>query len=56
MSRKATLDLKLKRNDRTDDPSLDLRKKIKLEHDFIISRAQRVNEDLDLSDHEVNKF
>ena len=56
MSKRATLDLKLKKDDRTDDPSVNLRKKIKIEHGFIISRAQRVNEDLDLTDHEVNKF
>ena len=56
MSKRATLDLKLKKDDRTDDPSLNLRKKIKIEHDFIISRTKRVNEDLDLSDHEVHKF
>ena len=56
MSKRATLDLRLKKDDRTDDPDLNLRKKIKIEHDFIISRAKRVNEELDLTDHEVNKF
>ena len=56
MLKRATLDLKLKKDDRTDDPSYNLRKKIKIEHDFIISRAKRVNEELDLTDHEVNKF
>ena len=56
MSKRATLDLKLKKDDRSDDPSSNLRKKIKTEHDFITSRAKKVNEDLDLTDHEVNKF
>ena len=56
MSKRATLDLDLKEDDRTDDPCLNLRKKIKIEHDFIISRAKRVNEELDLTDHEVTKF
>ena len=56
MSKRVTLDLNLKENDRTNDPSINLRKKIKIEHDFIISRAKRVNEELDLTDHEVNKF
>ena len=52
MSKRFILDLKLKKDDRTDDPSLNLRKKIKIEHE----RTKRVNEDLDLTDHEVNKF
>ena len=52
----AILDFKLKKDDRSDDPSASLRKKIKFEHDFIISRAKSVNENLDLTDHEVNKF
>ena len=56
MSKRVTLDLKLKKDDTSDDPSYNLRKKIKIEHDFIISRAKRVNEELDLTDHEVNKF
>ena len=56
MSKRTTLDLKLKKDDRTDDSSYNLRKKVKIEHNFIISRAKRVNEDLDLTDHEVNKF
>ena len=56
MLKRSIIDLKLKKDDRTDDSSLNLRKKIKIEHDFIISRTKRVNEDLDLTDHEVNKF
>ena len=52
----AILDLKLNKDDRSDDPSANLRKKIKFEHDFIISRAKSVNENLNLTDHEVNKF
>ena len=56
MSKRTIIDLKLKKDDRTDDLSLNLRKKIKVEHDFIISRAKSINEDLDLTDHEVNKF
>ena len=56
MLKRSIIDLKLKKDDRTDDSSLNLRKKIKIEHDFIISRTKRVNEDLDLTDHEVNLF
>ena len=52
MSKRFILDLKLKKDDQTDDPSLNLRKKIKIEHE----QTKRVNEDLDLTDHEVNKF
>ena len=56
MSKRATLDTELNKDDRTNDPSSNLRKKIKVGHDFIISRAKRINENLDLTDHEVNKF
>ena len=56
MSKRTTLDIELNKDDRTNDPSSNLRKKIKVEHDFIISRAKRINKNLDLTDHEVNKF
>ena len=56
MSKRTTLDTELNKDDRTNDPSSNLRKKIKVEHDFIISRAKRINENLDLTDHQVNKF
>ena len=56
MSKRSAFELDLKEDDRADDPSLNLRKKIKIEHNYIISRAKRVNEELDLSDHKVNKF
>ena len=56
MSKRATLDIELNKDDRLNDPSSNLRKKIKVEHDFIISRVKRVNENLDLTDHKVNKF
>ena len=56
MSKRIQLDLELEKGDSTNDPCLNLRKKIKLEHNYIIKRTKRVNEDLDLTDHEVNKF
>ena len=56
MSKRTTLDTELNKDDRTNDPSSNLRKKIKVEHDFIISRAKRIKENLDLTDHQVNKF
>ena len=56
MSKRATLDIELNKDNRLNDPSSNLRKKIKVEHDFIISRVKRVNENLDLTDHKVNKF
>ena len=56
MSKRATLDIELNKDDRTNDPSSNLRKKIKTEHDFFISKAKRINENIDLTDHEVNKF
>ena len=51
-----TLDTDLNKNDRTNDNSTVLRKKIKLEHNFILSKAKKINESIDLTDHEVNKF
>ena len=56
MSKRETVDTDLNKNDRTNDTSAILRKKIKTEHDFILSRARRINESIDLTDHEVNKF
>ena len=56
MSKRETVDTDLNKNDRTNDTSAVLRKKIKVEHDFILSRAKRINESIDLTDHEVNEF
>ena len=56
MSKRETLDIDLNKNDRTNDNSAVLRKKIKLEHEFILSKAKKINESIDLTDHEVNKF
>ena len=33
-----------------------LRKRIKSEHDFIISKSKQINKNIDLAEHEVNKF
>ena len=33
-----------------------IRKKIKTEHDFIISKSKAINRNIDLTEHEVNKF
>ena len=54
MSKRETVDLN--KNNRTNDDSAVLRKKIKAENDFILSKAKRINESIDLTDHEVNKF
>ena len=56
MSKRETVNSDLNKNDRTNDTSAVLRKKIKVEHNFILSRAKRINESIDLTDHEVNKF
>ena len=56
MSKRETVDTDLYKNGRTNDTSAILRKKIKTEHDFILSKARRINESIDLTDHEVNKF
>ena len=56
MSKRETVDTDLNKNDRTNDTSAVLKKMIKVEHDFILSRAKRINESIDLTDQEVNKF
>ena len=56
MSKRETVDTDLFKNDRTNGTSAILRKKIKTEHDYILSKAKRINESIDLTDHEVNKF
>ena len=56
MSKRETVDTDLYKNDRTNGTSAILRKKIKTEHDYILSKAKRINESIDLTDHEVNKF
>ena len=56
MSKRETVDTDLNKNDRTNDTSAALSKKIKTEHEFILSRAKRINESIHLTDHEVNKF
>ena len=56
MSKRETVDTDLNKNDRTNDTSAVLKKMIKVEHDFILSRAKRINESIDLTDHEVNTF
>ena len=41
MSKRQTVDTDLNKNDRSNDPSAILRKKIKTEYDFIVSRAKK---------------
>ena len=44
-------------NDNNDNESFEaLRKRIKSEHDFIISKSKQINKNIDLTEHEVNKF
>ena len=44
-------------NDNKDNESFEaLRKRIKSEHDFIISKSKQINKNIDLTEHEVNKF
>ena len=56
MSKRETVDTDLNKNDRTNDTSAILRRKIKVEHNYILSRAKTINESIDLTEHEVNKF
>ena len=44
-------------NDNKDNKSFEaLRKRIKSEHDFIISKSKQIKKNIDLTEHEVNKF
>ena len=56
MSKRNSFDAALSENDRSDDSSAILRKKIKAEYDYILSRTRKINESIDLTEHEVNKF
>ena len=56
MSKREVSNAAIEENDRSDDPGAILRKKIKLEHDYILSRTRKVNQNIDLTEHEVNKF
>ena len=56
MSKRETAETDLNKNDRPNDTSTTLRKKIKVEHDYILSKAKTINESIDLTDHELNKF
>ena len=38
------------------DNEVSLRKKIKFEHDYIIHKAKSINNNVDISEYEVNKF
>ena len=39
-----------------DDSENQLRKKIKLENQKLLEKIKEINEDIDISDHEVHKF
>ena len=46
----------LKSNFEYDNPTIILKKKIKLEHEKIIWKIKETNEEIDISEHEVYKF
>ena len=46
----------LKSNFEYDNSDIILKKKIKLEHEKIISKIKETNEEIDISEHEVYKF
>ena len=56
MSKRESSNAATEENDRSDDASAILRKKIKVENDYIVSRTRKVNQNIDLTEHEVNKF
>ena len=56
MSKRENLNYLTNKNDWSEDTSSSLRKKIKIENSYILSRARKVEQDIDLTEHEVNKF
>ena len=56
MSKRDSFNAALDENDRSNDNSTLLRKKIKTEHEYILSRTRKNNQNIDLTEHEVNKF
>ena len=56
MSKRDSFNAAIDENDRSNDPSALLRKKIKTEHEYILSRTRKINQNIDLTEHEVNKF
>ena len=51
-----TLEKKSKSDFSYDDSEKELRKKIKLETDLIIDKIQDVEQEIDISEHEIHKF
>ena len=56
MSKRDYSDIESETDALTNDYSTSLRKKIKIEHDYIVERAKKVKEGIDLTEHKVNKF
>ena len=51
-----TTESEMNKLDSDTDSEISLRKKIKLEHDYIIDKVKSINTNVDISEHEVNKF
>ena len=56
MPKRSTVMVADNKNDSDIDPAKALKKKIKTEREFIISKSKVINKNIDLTDHEVNKF
>ena len=56
MSKRDSFEAALDESDRVNDDSALLRKKMKTEHEYIVSKTKKLNQNINLTEHEVNKF
>ena len=56
MNKRKVVETSFNDNDWFDDSSADFRKKIEIEHDCIIRKTKKIKKEIDLTEHEINKF
>ena len=56
MNKRKVVETSFNDNDWFDDSSADFRKKIEIEHDCILRKTKKIKKEIDLTEHEINKF
>ena len=56
MNKRKLVETSFNDNDWFDDSSADFRKKIEIEHDCILRKTKKIKKEIDLTEHEINKF
>ena len=56
MNKRKTAETSFNDNDWFDASSADFRKKIEIEHDCILRKIKKIKKEIDLTEHEINKF